>query len=157
MGMVFVSLDKCGAKMHRNMAFDGDILINWCCIGSRYFWGMEGRILVACGPVISRTIVIPSHCHILPFGINSSGDGIVGIPFIKTTPLAWIQIVLSCYLWRVFNPIFNTIEVMAIPEIHQVIKGLTCDFGSWPTSRWINVIALVEQDLGIDPRLFIGF
>ena len=46
---------------------------------------------------------------------------------------------------------------MAIPEIHQVIKGLACDFCPWPTSRWIDVIALVEQDLGINPRLLIGF
>ena len=91
---------------------------------------MEGCILVACGPVIAGTIVITSDCHILPFGVDSSGDGIICIPFIKSTPLAWIQIVLSRYLWEVFNAIFDTVEVMAIPEIHQVIKGLSCHFCS---------------------------
>ena len=29
-----------------------------------------------------------------------------------------------------YTSIFNTVKVMAIPEIHQVVKGLTCDFGS---------------------------
>ena len=90
MGMVFVSLDKSSAKMHRNMAFDGDILVDGGCIGSCHFGRMEGCILVTCSPVISCTIVIASYCHILPFRVDSSGDGIVGIPFIKTTPFTWI-------------------------------------------------------------------
>ena len=90
MGMVFVSLDKSSAKMHRNMAFDGDILVDGGCIGSCHFGRMEGCILVTCSPVISRTIVITGYCHILPFGVDSSRDGIVGIPFIKTTPFTWI-------------------------------------------------------------------
>ena len=143
--------------MHRNMAFDGDILVDRCCIGSCYFGRMEGRILVACGPVVSRAIVIPCHCYLFPLRVDPTWDSLICIPLVKAVPLARIQIVLSCYLREIFNAIFDTVEVMAIPEIHQVIKGLSCDFCPWPTSGWIDVIALVEQDLGIDSCLLIGF
>ena len=157
MGMVLVSLDKSCAKMHRNMTFDGRILVDGCCIGSCYFGRMEGRILVTCGPVVSRTIVITRHRYLFPLRVDPTWDSLIRIPFVKTVPLARIQIVLSCYLREVFNAIFDTVEVMAIPEIHQVIKGLPCHFCPWPTSGWIDVIALVEQDLGINSRLLIGF
>ena len=157
MGMVLVSLDKSCAKMHRNMTFNGRILVDGGCIGSCHFGRMEGCILVACCPVVSRAIIIPRYRYLFTLGVDPTWDSLIRIPFVKTVPLARIQIVLSRYLWEIFNAIFDTVEVMAIPEIHQVIKSLSCHFCPWPTRGWIDVIALVEQDLGIDSCLLIGF